>query len=579
MKTNPSRRKFIAQLIAATLGLFSVAAQSAAHKTTTKSSQNLRKTNKVANENATKQSAAKQSAAKQNSAAISNKTPLANATNLPATSQMAGARLGINLAGIFDWNAELPFVDMFKMSRDWISQTNEGGWGSGAALEIDAHGWVKRLPANGYATTFVCSHDGGNHYPSGNYVILYDGEGEINVPYHTIKSAIAGKMIVNVDASKSAFRLDVTKTNPQNYIKNIRVIMPGFEKTYQDNPWHPDFLKRWSGIACIRYMDFMATNSSAQTRWDNRPQATDMTFANKGVSLELMIDLANRLNADPWFCMPHLADDDYIKQFASFVKANLHPNLRAWVEYSNEVWNGAFAQNAYASKQGQRLKFAEQPWEAAWKYNAYRSVQIFNIWQQVFGSTQRFVRVLASQAGNSGVAEQILSFQNAAKQADVLAIAPYFNFSVPPSAEDGITDKVVAAWSLDKLFAYLNKKSLLESSQWITDNKKIADRYTLKLVAYEAGQHLVGVTGAENNEQLTSLFLNANADARMGDLYEKHLVAWAEHDGDLTCMFNSVSPWSKWGSWGLQQYYNDKPPPKFKAVIDWAISRGQKMRL
>ena len=115
--------------------------------------------------------------------------------------------------------------------------------------------------------------------------------------------------------------------------------------------------------------------------------------------------------------------------------------------------------------------------------------------------------------------------------------------------------------------------------QWIKSNKKVADEYQLKLVAYEAGQHLVGVAGAENNDQLTQLFLKANADARMGALYTQYLSTWTNNGGDLLCHYNSVGTWSKWGSWGLLQYYNDKPTPKFKAVIDWANARGQKMRL
>ena len=152
------------------------------------------------------------------------------------------------------------------------------------------------------------------------------------------------------------------------------------------------------------------------------------------------------------------------------------------------------------------------------------------------------MRVLAAQAAYSEVAEQILSDEQTAMQADVLVIAPM-------------------------------------SVQWKQGNKKVADQYGLKLVAYEAGQHLVGVAGAENNEQLTQLFLKANDDARMGALYRQYLSAWANNGGDLLCHYNSVGVWSKWGSWGLLQNYNDKPTPKFKAAIDWAILRGQKMRL
>jgi hypothetical protein len=562
MKVDIARRNFILKVVASALALVSGAAQTATNKKSVTPPKVVTKSKLVT---------------KPVSNTKLKKTLIADVSNsAPPSGNSSGARLGINLAGIADWNSELPIVDVFKMSREWLSQIDGGGWGAGPALSLDEHGYVKKLNDNCYATTFVCSDEGG-HYYSGDYVILYDGEGEINIPFHTIKSNAKGRMVVKVDAKKGTLRLDLMKTNPQNYIKNIRLIMPGFEKTYQDNPWHPDFLSRWSGAYCIRFMDFMATNNSAQIRWENRPTPLDMSYATKGASIELMVDLANRLNTDPWFCMPHQADDDYIKQFANYVKTNLNPNLRAWVEYSNEVWNGGFEQNGYAGKQGQRLKFALQPWDAAWKYTAYRSVQIFKIWTDVFGGTERFIRVLPSQAGNSGVAEQVLSFQNAAKNADVLAIAPYFNFSVPPTEEDGISDKLVASWSVDKLFEHLNKKSIPESTQWIIDNKKIADKYKLKLVAYEDGQHLVGVAGAENNEQMEKLFLKANADARMGELYTKHLKAWTDNGGDLVCSFNGVSTWSKWGSWGLIQYYNDKPTAKFKAVMDWAKSRGQKV--
>ena len=499
----------------------------------------------------------------------------------------AHSKLCINLAGIVDWSTEFPIVDLFKQSRPWIVEGKEP---ASSGLQIDVEGWVSQLPLGMVASTIISSLDNG-HFPSGDYMILYEGEGEIKVPNYPYqsakldksaklgKSASMRRLLVNVNGQKGVFRLDILNTNPQNYIKNIRVIAKQFEATYQQNPWNPNFLSRWQGVACIRFMDFMITNNSPQVSWHDRPQSQDASYVSKGVPLELMIDLANRLNAEPWFCMPHRAHDDYVKRFASTVKASLNPHLRAWVEYSNEVWNGGFEQNAYAAKQGQRLKLAEKPWEAACKYTAYRSVQIFNIWQQVFGDSSHFVRVLAAQAAYSGVAEQVLSFEQAAKQADVLAIAPYIHFSIPPNAEDGMTDKVVANWSLDKLFDHLNQVSAPMSVQWIQSNKKVADQYGLKLVAYEAGQHLAGVAGAENNEQLTQLFLKANADTRMGKLYTQYLSAWANNGGDLLCHYNSVGEWSKWGSWGLLQYYHDKPTPKLKAVVDWANAHGQKMRL
>ena len=43
----------------------------------------------------------------------------------------AKPRLGINLAGPADWMTELPFVDVFRLSRAWISQKQGAAWGQG----------------------------------------------------------------------------------------------------------------------------------------------------------------------------------------------------------------------------------------------------------------------------------------------------------------------------------------------------------------------------------------------------------------------------------------------------------------
>jgi hypothetical protein len=101
------------------------------------------------------------------------------------------------------------------------------------------------------------------------------------------------------------------------------------------------------------------------------------------------------------------------------------------------------------------------------------------------------------------------------------------------------------------------------------------------MVAYEGGQHLLGIFGAENNEKLTRLLHAANAHPRMGQLYERFLDAWAAAGGDLFCHFNSVSSWSKWGSWGLLRDSLEDPAksPKFMATMNWARKQGQKVRV
>ena len=73
----------------------------------------------------------------------------------PLTPQQS--RLGINLAGLADWNTELPFVDVFRLSRHWISQRQGERWGKGPELALDERGWVTRLEPGCWADTPLCT--------------------------------------------------------------------------------------------------------------------------------------------------------------------------------------------------------------------------------------------------------------------------------------------------------------------------------------------------------------------------------------------------------------------------------------
>ncbi len=489
----------------------------------------------------------------------------------------------MNLSGPADWNTELPFVDVFRLSRPWVSQKKGQPWGKGPGLDLDECGWVKRLERDCWAETLLCTINGG-HYPGGQYTVLYDGKGELEIwGAATAVSKQPGRMAITVDPSRGAFYLKLMATQPDDYIRNIRVIMPGFEDSYQSNPFHALFLKRWKGVACLRFMDWMHTNGSDISKWSQRPALQDATFTKKGVPLELMVDLCNRLQADAWFCMPHLTDDEYVRSFAEMVRDKLHRNLKVYVEYSNEVWNSQFPQTRYSWRKATELGLGpkERPWEGGGMYYTGRSLDIFRIWEEAFGGRQRLVRVLAWQSGNTWWMENILfPYRDACKNVDAIAIAPYIGMNVPEEGS-GLTAEQAAKWNLDKVLDYLETESLPEAIRAIQLTKTVADRYGLVLLAYEGGQHMVGVGGGENNEAMTNLFHAANAHPRIGAIYEKYYKAWTEGGGDLFCYFASISRWSKWGSWGIMQYYDDDPAksPKFMSTMRWARQCGQPVNL
>jgi len=511
---------------------------------------------------------------------------LLSAVPAPGQAPVPQPRLGMNLAGLADWNTELPFVDVFRLARSWISQREGAAWGKGPPLRLDEHGWIRELEPGCFAETPLCTIEGG-HYPSGRYTLLYEGEGEINLVHAArIAERRPGRLLVDVDAGKGGFFLQIRRTDPRNPIRNIRMIMPGFEDSYRREPFHPAFLKRWRGVACLRFMDWMDTNGSKIVKWEDRPRMEDATWTVKGAPVEILVDLCNRQRADGWFCMPHAADDEYIRNFARYVKEHLDPGLRAYVEYSNEVWNSLFEANRYAVRKAGELKLGDpaRPWEGACLYYARRSVEIFDLWEGAFGGKDRLVRVLAWQAaGGPYWLDGMLLARIDASKVDALAIAPYLSFMPrgQPDGKDALTAATVSTWTVDQVMEHCRTRALPECTRWMREAATVAGKYGVRLLCYEAGQHLVGIAGGENNEKLTKLFTQANTSPAMGELYGQYYRAWEAAGGDLLNHFSSVAKASKWGSWGLAEYYDQGPreAPKLKATLEWARSRGQKVSL
>ncbi|MDO5309089.1 MAG: hypothetical protein Q4G03_06300 [Planctomycetia bacterium] len=477
--------------------------------------------------------------------------------------------MGLNLAGLCDWNTELPFVDVFLESRQWISQRRGASWGAGPALELDEHGWVKRLEADCFAEVPLCTISGG-HYPSGVYTVLYDGRGKLEFGNARVTQEAPGKTLIDVDSNNEAFWLRIVETDPEDYVRNIHVYLPGYgsqESRAECGVWNPQFLKRWSVMKVFRTMDWQATNNNSTRTWSERPKPTDASYALRGMPLEIICDFISHVDADLWICVPDDADDDYVKNMAQTLHANLDATRKVYVEYSNEVWNPSFEQYRRSAAKGRELGLATSDWEAAWLYTARRSVEIFTIFEEVFGGTERLVRILPTQAVNAYVSEQIVSYQDAWRHADALAIAPYLEMGVSEEARPEYE-----ALGLDGILERVETHVLSESIKHMREQKELADRYGLALVCYESGQGLVGLFGANDHDTLNDLLIGANGTERMGAVYREYFKAWEELGGRTLCHFSSVGRWSKWGSWGLIEYADQTTAdvPKYRETIDCA---------
>ena len=190
--------------------------------------------------------------------------------------------------------------------------------------------------------------------PAGNYTFICDGTGVVS--FHgmmsgTCTAANGGTCVVNVAGDGNAW-MDIEQSQAGNNLRNMRLIMPGFETTYQSNIFHPEFTSSISTFKALRFMDWGDTNGSTLVNWADRAKPGDYSYAIKGVPYEVMIELANQLNIPPWICVPAQATDDYITHLVDLLRDNLNPGLKIYLEYSNETWNYGFTQSTYCESPG-----------------------------------------------------------------------------------------------------------------------------------------------------------------------------------------------------------------------------------
>lgn len=516
---------------------------------------------------------------------------------MSTTQNTDGRSLGIGLNGIADWSNQLPFINAFKSARAWIPQ-NTNTWDTHESLDLDADGWLRSLPTSSspeayrYASTLLLTTP---NSPSGRYVVMYDGTGTLSYNFDAKKidaESTPGRDVLDVTSTNgNGIYLSVRATDPNktgDYLRNIRIYresdLPLVELGTRFNP---EFLQKIKEFGTLRFMDWMETNNSTQKSWSDRPTLQDATWTADGVPVEVMVDLANLTGTSPWFNMPHQATDDYIHNFATYVRDHLNPDLKAYVEFSNEVWNWQFSQSQYAMQQ------AEARWGKVdggyMQWYGMRSAQMAQIWKSAYGDQagDRLVTTLSTQTGWQGLENYLLNTpawvaegnQPAYKSMDAYSVTGYFSGKLghPENAE------TVRSWLKDpdggfgKAIQQLKQGGLLPSDgDSVADTIRgfryhaaVAAKYGLPMVAYEGGQHIVGIQGIENDAQLTNFFVQLNRRPEMQDLYKQLLDGWHASGGTLFNHFVDVGRPDKWGSWGSLENLNQTTSPKYEALLDF----------
>ncbi|MFN8244841.1 MAG: T9SS type A sorting domain-containing protein [Ferruginibacter sp.] len=488
--------------------------------------------------------------------------------------------IGVNLSSVTDYSTELVFTNTFKQARPWISSNanNTGAWDTQISIPLRPDGYPVEIPYNNginlpQKVKTLLIWDLFSSTPTGTFRLKSSGTGQIR-----LSNGASGTYNSPVDTLvtvSNAVILELLSSDVNDPVHNIQFILPDYIDTYQSKTFTDELLKFLRNFQVIRFMDFTRTNASPVVNWGDRTKPDYYTQAlNSGVAWDYVIQLANQTQKDIWINIPHQANDQYIDSLAQFLQSNLNPGLHIYLEYSNELWNSGFPQNPYAAQMAQNLGYTGMPWERTWKYTAKRSADIFKIFEDRFTNDQRLIKIIPSQAANSWLANQLVTYFNDPfynpnqVSASAIAIAPYFGNAV---ADAIVSNNQVNSITVQQITDSL-QSSLADAKQWMLNNKAVANTHNLTLICYEAGQHLVATGNNVNNATLTPKLIAANRHPALQNIYCEYMDFWYSNIGSLFCHYNSTQSYSKYGSWGLLDNQQDTLNPKYLAVKQCAFS-------
>jgi hypothetical protein len=303
-------------------------------------------------------------------------------------------------------------------------------------INAGAQGEVPVLKPAGLQWQVLIGPKGSRLY-DGDYTVLADEPFAFSVVNSPAKITAPGVATLAVPRDDVSPQLHLLFPGRTELPKGIRVLRPGCsDQQAREQVYTAEFidLLRRMRTGTVRAMDWQRINGNTSVRWADRCTPADALWGVKGRGgpIEPVIDLCNALGADLWVCVPHGADDDYVRQLVTLIKARLRPGLRVIVEYSNEVWNTdpGFTQTAWVKQQALAAGIPYRRWYAK------RLSEIATIGRDVFSDQPgRLVIVMAGQTGDSSVLRESLAFNF---KPDAVATGGYFNAPAAATTADEV---------------------------------------------------------------------------------------------------------------------------------------------
>lgn len=379
----------------------------------------------------------------------------AEATVTVSAALSQAVSLGTNIGWVNDWDATQMFADAMKQARKFGSLNAPFD----ESASVDSQGWPTED-----AGVIVLSKNLGA-WTAGTYALSFTGQAAVSawddanvsvgaVTYNSTDNTSTATVTVGAGYQQVALDFSNTMRTPASAVgsgvTNISLMRP-----MMDGTPHPPgtlftdrFLNRLKYFSALRMMDYLATDSSTESVWADRPIPADASQQQTppdasqnvdpqdvtGGCYEYAIQLANQTGKDLWLTIPHLAFGGTYQFTSTTWAANLalllkygsdasgnpytglngstganpqpasgpvNPGLNAglhvYVEFSNEFWSGTGSQTTWIRQQAAEAIAASDPdldWDhdgnvsdVEWRINAKGAMLIANAFAAVYGTS------------------------------------------------------------------------------------------------------------------------------------------------------------------------------------------------
>ena len=471
-------------------------------------------------------------------------TTVTTQANTTTSTGLKPMKLGVNLNAANYYDNTRRFMNL--LASNWTLRLS---WQQGykyvemPASYLDANKNLAKLGDGEYGVLIMGIPTKAYRGVSVDVVCRWQGQGTVQLfgePAQNVKMSAQSLTFTFVPKGFANIHFWITSTDQSNPMRAIDCREADADPSATFDPTFLEEVKRYSTIRFVKWQ--RAVEANTPVTWATRTKAGDgILDGNDGVAIEYMVQLANETQTNPWFNIPWNADDDYVRRFAQYVRDNLDPNLKAYIETSNEVWNWMYPVTTQARDEGKAEGLSPGDDNLAMLYRyAEKTGQVMDIWSSVFtGQMSRIVRVVATQSVLPWSTGGVLAFRNTASKVDALATAPYLHISLNAGQISTSTD-------LDNFFDTTLPTAINDAMSAAKQQKALADQYNLRYVTYEGGQHIVSPNDVP---QLVKI----QRDPRMGKIYTQYLTRWYSEIGDLMILFMDTSPVTSYGGWGQRE--------------------------